>query len=378
MTRVHARRGPAAKGPISAESASHEGFLDVVRRACRCLPALAAAAAATCTGVAPERGPVDLGICSVAAVRTWAIQLQGLERDAAVRAIETASVDMVVIEPMRSMRDATAFPTRDVVRRIQKRPGSSLPQKRCLAYLNIGQAEDYRSYWAADWRAPAAGRRGEPDFLLGLDPDGWTGNYQVAYWDPRWQRCLFGSPDALLDQIIDDGFDGVYLDWVLGFADPGVAAAARAAGIDPAAAMVGLLRQLRAWAHARDPLFVLVAQNGVTLAEQDPAMLRAVDALAQEDLSFRGQATARWFDVDAGDIPAPAEGECSTARLVERLAAVRARGLPVFTLDYALQPQNVAQARATSERHGFVPCVSRTPLDRLPFAAGIEPGRPAH
>ena len=47
-------------------------------------------------------------------------------------------------------------------------------------------------------------------------------------------------------------------------------------------------------------------------------------------------------------------------------AAIAASGTPVFTLDYALQPANIASALARSRAHGLVPCVSRTPLDRLP------------
>ena len=101
----------------------------------------------------------------------------------------------------------------------------------CLAYLNVGQAEDYRSYWQSEWRAPADSARGTPDFMVSVDPDGWPGNYPVTYWDPRWKRVLFGHRAALLDQILEDGFDGVYLDWVLGYQEPAVADAARSVAV---------------------------------------------------------------------------------------------------------------------------------------------------
>ena len=117
------------------------------------------------------------------------------------------------------------------------------PPKRhtCLAYFNVGQGETYRTYWSSDWRAPTAGARGTPDFLLAEDPDGWPENYPVAFWDPRWRSLLL----AALDEVVADGFDGLFVDWVLGYAHPPVAAAALAEGIDPARAMVDLLRALR-------------------------------------------------------------------------------------------------------------------------------------
>jgi cysteinyl-tRNA synthetase, unknown class len=322
------------------------------------------ASCATSSPPAPVAVPLTIPV--LAPVDSWVIQLQGIDAAATTRALCKRSVDMVVLEPMRSQTNEGAFPMRELVGKVQQSAGASLPGKRVIAYLNVGQAEDYRSYWRFDWRAPTAAGAGSPAFLLGLDPDGWQGNYPVAYWDPAWQRCLFGHPDAPLDQILADGFDGIYCDWVLGFSDPAVKAAASAAGVDPAVAMVELLAAIRNYARARYPLFVLIAQNGLALAEQRPELLAAVDALAQEDLSFRGTATAGWFDAAAGDIAAAATGPWSTAELGARLAAMRRREVPVFTLDYALRPDNATAAIATARRFGCVPCISRTPLDRLP------------
>jgi len=322
--------------------------------------------AAGCATPAASRATATLDVPVLAPVTTWAIQLQGFDAATAATRLAQANVDMLVIEAMRSQRGEDEFPMRDVVQRVQQSRGSALPGKRCLAYLNVGQAEDYRRYWTESWRAPTATTVGEPTFLLGLDPDGWRGNFPVAYWRPEWRRCLWGHPDAPLDQILADGFDGIYADWVLGFLDPGVRAAAAADGVDPAAAMVQLLADLRSYARAQHPLFVVVAQNALALVEQRPELIGAVDAFAQEDLSFRGLASATWNDAGAGDIPAAPAGESTASDVGERLRALRARGLPVFTLDYALQPDNVAVAIARSRALGLVPCVSRTPLDRLP------------
>ena len=80
-------------------------------------------------------------------------------------------------------------------------------RRKILAYLSIGEAENYRPYWKADW---LQGKR--PEFLLDENPE-WKGNYRVRYWNKRWQEIVM----KYLDTIIQQGFDGVYLDIVDGY-----------------------------------------------------------------------------------------------------------------------------------------------------------------
>jgi cysteinyl-tRNA synthetase len=79
-----------------------------------------------------------------------------------------------------------------------------------IAYMSIGEAEDYRYYWKEEWKS------NPPSWLKEENPD-WEGNYKVAYWDPGWQNIIYGSDDSYLDKIIDKGFDGVYLDIIDAF-----------------------------------------------------------------------------------------------------------------------------------------------------------------
>ena len=309
---------------------------------------------AGCVATAPQERQSPLR-----EVSAWAIQLQGLDRDGALERLEHADADLIVIDPTRTVRGQESFPTHDVVARLRR-------GRLCFAYLNVGQAEAYRTYWRSHWRAPTAERTGKPSYLVTVDPDGWAGNHPVAYWDLRWKGVLWGSPDAPLDLALADGFDGAFLDWILGFQEPAVVEAARRAGVDPADAMVALVRDLRLYARQRRPGFLLLALNGASLLEQRPGFAALVDGIVQENLSFRGRADVKWEDADAGDHAIPASGDWSTAALARRLRACRDRGLPVFTLDYAGDPANARRARAVSVALGCVPFVSRTPLDRLP------------
>ena len=83
-------------------------------------------------------------------------------------------------------------------------------QRLVVAYLSIGEAEDYRYYWQPGWEA-------DPPFWLDEENPDWPGNYKVRYWDPRWQAIIFGNPSSYLKRILDAGFAGVYLDLIDAF-----------------------------------------------------------------------------------------------------------------------------------------------------------------
>jgi cysteinyl-tRNA synthetase len=74
-----------------------------------------------------------------------------------------------------------------------------------IAYMSIGEAEDYRYYWNTSWETFP------PSWLAGENPD-WPGNYKVRYWDANWQTIIYGNEDSYLAKILNAGFDGVYLD----------------------------------------------------------------------------------------------------------------------------------------------------------------------
>jgi endo-alpha-1,4-polygalactosaminidase (GH114 family) len=54
----------------------------------------------------------------------------------------------------------------------------------------------------------------------------------------------------------------------------------------------------------------------------------------------------------------------STEQYLRQLAVAQARGKMVFTVDYAVQPDNIARVVRTSRASGFVPFVGSRALDR--------------
>ncbi len=79
-----------------------------------------------------------------------------------------------------------------------------------IAYMSIGEAENYRYYWKKEWK------KDPPSWLAGENPE-WEGNYKVHYWDKNWQTIIFGNDSSYLQKILDAGFDGVYLDIIDAF-----------------------------------------------------------------------------------------------------------------------------------------------------------------
>lgn len=79
-----------------------------------------------------------------------------------------------------------------------------------ISYMSIGEAENYRYYWQDDWKV------GSPDFLDKENKE-WEGNYKTRYWEPEWQKIIYGQGTSYLDRLLDIGFDGVYLDIIEAF-----------------------------------------------------------------------------------------------------------------------------------------------------------------
>ena len=163
--------------------------------------------------------------------------------------------------------------------------------RKVVAYLSIGEAEDYRGYWQRIWDRNRDGQpdEGAPDFLCAVNPD-WEGNYRVKYWKAPWQELIL----RYLDEIVAQGFDGVYMDivdafetfeqdgkrWIDNRPNPETKSTYRKD-------MVRWVLRVAARARAKKPGFLVIPQNGSQLLSF-PEYLRTVDAVGVEDLFTDG------------------------------------------------------------------------------------------
>lgn len=299
-------------------------------------------------------------------VKFWAYQIQMLDRPGAVDKLVASRYDMLVLEPTRSDRDTSDFDTKGMVQRLHNSPGANLERRIVLAYIDIGEAEDWRWYWKNNWKAPTKKSRGNPDFLLTVDPDGWEGNYPVAYWDKRWLDIMIYGENSALNQVLDDGFDGIYMDWVEACYNEAVEDAAGEEGRDPVKEMVKFIKKIKKYARKRNPNFIVVQQNACELWEDRRKIFKLVDGFAQEQVYFDGGADTGWNDPDAGDWRVPNRGDGYSREFYEwHLKRWMKRGIPVFTCDYARKPNNVNEAYTKALKNGYKPYVSLRPLSRL-------------
>ena len=293
---------------------------------------------------------------------SWMYQIDELQQPGAVETLAASGYSLLVIDPTYTLTDESDFDIVSALSALQRRPDGK--RRLVLAYINIGQAESYRSYWQADWTAPTSDSGGTPDFLISVDPDGWSENYPVAYWDSRWQDLWLGE-GGMVAELVRLGFDGVYLDWVDAYQDDSVAQAAQEAGVDASREMVDFIGRIRAAGRAINGEFLVVAQNAPYLIDAVAEYGQVIDALGVEDTWFGGQAGADWDDPQAGDIPNGYSDGFSTSGLLAQYRKYQRLGLPVFSIDYCLNPENARQVYRDARAAGLVPLVTRVSLSRM-------------
>jgi cysteinyl-tRNA synthetase len=313
---------------------------------------------------APESEPLALDRrAMLMEAQTWMYQIQDLDRSGAIDALARSDYPLLVLEPTRTVAGVEDFDTRGMLAALRWRPDGE--PRLLLAYVDVGEAEDYRTYWEEDWQPPTWFGPGNPDFIITVDPDGWSGDYPVAYWDPGWQEIWLGD-DGLIAGLARDGFDGVYLDWIEAYDDDTVRAAAEEQDVDPGMEMLWFIEGIREAGQSVIPDFIVVAQNAPYLLDEDPDFYaEIVDALAMEDTWFMGEGDAEWNDPAGGDIPNDYTDDWSTGSLLEQYQEYLARDIPVFTVDYCLDVDNADFVYDEARRHGLRPLVTRVALSRL-------------
>jgi cysteinyl-tRNA synthetase len=217
--------------------------------------------------------------------------------------------------------------------------------RKVIAYLSIGEAENYRAYWQNSWRT------NPPTYLLTENPE-WKGNYRVKYWHADWQKIILAD----VDQIMAAGFDGVYLDIVDGFetfeqdgknfiddrVNPETKQTYRRD-------MVDWVKAVAACARIKNPAALVIPQNGAQLfAHAD--FLATADAAGIEDLFTNGDKLQK-----------PAD----TKYVLKNLAPLLAAHKPVLDIEYPKRAERQAQARELAAQHGLVCLITDRQLKTL-------------
>ncbi len=122
-----------------------------------------------------------------------------------IAAVQATNFDVLITDLY--FADGTAFAAAEINALKRKKNGA---RRLVIAYISIGEAENYRYYWKDDWK------RNKPSWMDKENPD-WPGNFKVKYWEPEWQHIIFGNNNSYIKRIADAGFDGAYLDIIDAF-----------------------------------------------------------------------------------------------------------------------------------------------------------------
>lgn len=268
-------------------------------------------------------------------VRSWTYQLQKVD----MNALAGANVDLVVIDAMDDDLRPWSIET---IKALRKGPNGK--PRIVLAYLSVGEAESYRPYWQKEWN------RRRPDWIGRMNPY-WRDNYPVKYWAAEWNTILL-SQDGVIDKILAQGFDGIYLDRLDVYTRWGPHGKGSRNEVRNASAMVDLVdriaNHIRTQRKRND--FLIVAQNAPALA-QHPAYLQDVDAIALEDLLYyRNKRRAKRY----------------TREILDLLKPARRAGLPLLAVDYLTRSRARRRYPNEARAHGLVPYAAPSVwLDRV-------------
>jgi len=249
--------------------------------------------------------------------------LTGYEKSGLVEEIVRTPADGLVVDAFRQTPDAW-FSKEDVAA-FKRNHGV------VLAYVSIGEAEDYRHYWQAEWVS-------QPPAWMGRVNPQWSGNVKAKYWDPQWQAIVL----AYVRTVAEQGFDGAYLDIVDAYEywsdDDNGEATFFDASFDgrrnylsreeAATRMIAFLATIREEGRQVNPGFKIFPQNAQQLVDY-PDYLDAIDGVGREDTWYVGYDDRNAF----GSKAVASDAERLTYEL-DSLRKIKAAEKTVLVVDY--------------------------------------------
>ncbi len=207
--------------------------------------------------------------------------------------------------------------------------------RKMIAYLSIGEAENYRSYWKPGWK------QNPPDFLMKENPD-WPGNYGVKFWVKSWQQIILEE----IDKITAQGFDGLYLDKVDIFEDFEYDAQKKDwidHRINPATKhsyrkdMISWVQTVAKRARMENRAALIIPQNGSSLLE-DRSFRQTVNGIGIEDLFTDGEQK---------------QAEEEIRYIISFLKKLKKEGKPILCIEY---PEDKKLKNFVTKKAGQLGC----------------------
>ncbi len=264
---------------------------------------------------------------SVPKVQKFLYQLQNLN----IEKVKNTDFDLVIMDYSKDGSDEKKY-TKEEINSLK----NAKHKKIVLAYLSIGEAEDYRYYFKESWH------ENPPSFLEEENPN-WPGNYRVKYWDSNWQKIIFGEANSYLDKVIAQGFDGVYLDKVDTYEDY---EDSRETARDD---MINFVINIAKYARKKKKGFYIVPQNAEELLE-NKKYRETVSGIGVESLFYneRGKPQSE-----------------SYVHNREKYLDMIAKTKWVFVTEYVQKEDLIKDVYRKAKKKGYIPYCTVIDLDQL-------------
>ena len=284
-------------------------------------------------------------------VDSWGYQLQNAD----IGQIANSGFDLVVMDYSRDGSEEGAYTIQDIE---TIKNGGVIP----VAYVSIGEAEDYRFYWNSTWYD------NPPDWLGHENPE-WPGNYPVKFWYKSWKKIVF----SYLDKIVEQGFEGVYLDKIDVFeywSDPNNGEGFYLNESVVAGLMIAFVVEIAEYLRNISSDFLVFVQNGENILDYDynGTFLEAISGIGVEDL---------WYN---GVKPNPREWVLNRTRYLD---IIKNSGKLVLSVDYVddgtgykgENKERIDDYIEKAKSKGYIPYAAKSDreLDELNIIPSVQP-----
>ncbi len=264
-----------------------------------------------------------LKITLLKSVKTWIYILQS--NNIKTKQLLNINVDLIVLDP-----DDFNL-TRSKIEEF-KRKG-----KIVIAYLSIGEAEKYRSYWRKTWKP------GKPEWLDGENPE-WKGCYLVKYWHREWQEIIIEKAK----EIISRGYDGLYLDRADAYLDwEEKGYSKKQLRIE----MVKFIVKIKSEVEKLNPATIIIVQNALELLDYKQ-YINIIDGIGKEDTWYQDNKPRPRREVEYD---------------LKYLLKAKSNGKIILVIDYITDINKIRDFFNKAQTHGFIPYVGPKSLDKIGY-----------
>jgi len=210
---------------------------------------------------------------------------------------------------------------------------------------------------------PEATAHWSPELFVNGTVPSWFGNplglygiYSVQYWNPAWEPIIFKQ----IDNVINQGYDGVMLDVLYGDAEwTSGNSYNNPVYANATPAMATLVSDILAHIKSKNLTnFYVIGSNPAGLALTSPSSLNGLDGILYDSLFYNGNSIGTY------------QGLAQTNWYAQSSPLYQKMGLPIFVIDYPPTGDVTAdlQTLQYATNQGWVPTIS-------PDASqGITPG----